>query len=309
MKERDFIRDHLSRIAGEGAEGLQDDCAWLPYSNGWLAVSTDTSVEGVHFPSSVKGAAATERAVRVAASDIAAKGADPVGMLVNLSIPGDTADPVIAALALGIEEAGRALGLPLLGGDTTRHIGLLTISVTVFGQCKRKILRSGAEVGDTIWISGPIGGGLAGLRYLQGNPLTSKPSGEDLMHWEEAFLRPDIPINQAGTIQTAATASLDVSDGLLADARHISEASGVGLVLDSETVPLFAGTEGFATESVENLVTLLSAGDDYAALVTGTSNILAEAGFIPIGRVERGQGVILLHHGTQIDFGEGGYSH
>ena len=291
MREFDFIQTCLAPIAGDGAEALADDCAWLGSDGNWLAISTDTSVEGVHFPKGMRGASATERAARTALSDLAAKAADPIGMFVNLTLPHDLDPRCLQGLALGLAEVRDLFGATLLGGDTTRSDGPLTISVTVLGRAERKLLRSGARPGQGVYLSGPIGDSALGLRYLRGEPAYQNPSGADLAYWEEAYLRPEPEFRLRDTLRACATSSIDISDGLLADARHIAQASGVRLELVAWDVPLSPQSRRYVGDDEGHLVDLLTAGDDYRIVFTSAHDI---ADATRIGTVSEGEGLALL---------------
>ena len=309
MNEFAFIRDHLAGFAGAGAEGLRDDCAYIADGNGWIVISTDTSIEGVHFPATVKGAATTERAVRTALSDLAAKAAAPIGMLVNLTLPRDMEDMWVAALAIGIRAGAESCRCPLLGGDTTRHDGPLVISVTALGRAPRKMLRSNARVGDGVWLSGPVGDAALGLKYLQGHPPMPTLTGDDLYLWEEAFLRPVPRFDCAALLNQHARATIDISDGLLADADHVARASEVGVVVEAHSVPLSDTSRRYADGTQQRLIELLTAGDDYQVLMTTDADLPGTA-FTRIGDVVAGEGVTLLDaDGTAIPVKNLGYTH
>lgn len=308
MNEFTFIRDHLAAIAGEGAEQLSDDCAWLPLGEGWLALSTDTSIEGVHFPKGMRGASATERAVRVALSDIAAKAATPVGVMVNLSLPNEIDPKWMTALAKGLSDASAAFDVPLLGGDTTRYDGPLVISVTVLGRVQKKILRSGAGVGQHVFLTGPIGDAALGLRYVQGASTLSNPTGEELYVWEEAYLRPEPAFAYRDMLEMHALASIDISDGLIADAGHVAKASAVQIVIEADAIPLSNGSRRYVGSNLQRLVELATAGDDYCVLFTSTVGEIE--GCVRIGHVTTGEGVTLLtENGAVIDVPNPGYEH
>ena len=304
MDEHRFIDSVLRPFAGIGSEGLDDDCAWIEVGERWLVVSTDTSVEGVHFPRSVQGAAATERAVRVALSDIYAKAAEPIGFVVAVSAPRSADDLMMRAYGAGLEQVSLSLGVPMLGGDTVRHGGVLSVTVTAIGWAPRKLLRSGAACGDNIWVSGAIGPASLGLRYLQGDVGLPDPTGDELVSWEEAFLRPTV-----GAVAALewATSSIDVSDGLLADLNHIADASGVRCEISSQSIP-FGPAQRYAeiVGAVEDLVT---AGDDYAVVFTSKPSAVV-GGATRIGTVKEGSGVCLLDgRGRDITPAKLGYSH
>ena len=304
MNEFSFIREYLASVAGDGSEQLKDDCAWVKLAKDWLVVSTDTSIEGVHFPKTVKGAALTERAVRIAASDIACKGADPIGMLVAMTLPHNLDPRLPRGYVLGLDEVSNALCMPLLGGDTTRHDGPLSLTVTVLGATSRKLLRSGAKDGDGLFLSGPIGDAALGLRYMSGKPADG--DGQAFAVWEEAFLRPDIDFALGKRIASVATATIDVSDGLLADAEHIADASNVRLVVEAESVPFSKSTAPYAASSREALLELVTAGDDYRILFTAPPDCALGH---RIGHVEAGQGVRLCSGGEDITPDRLGYEH
>ena len=304
MDEREFIDTLLRPLGGQGSENFDDDCAWVQVGDRWLVVSTDTSIERVHFPSTVKGAAATERAVRIALSDIYAKAASPIGYLAALSVPRSCPDIMLAAYAAGLQEASDSLGVPLIGGDTTRHDGALTITVTAIGWAGRRLLRNGASVGDGIWITGPVGMSALGLKYLQGDVSLPKPSGEELVSWEDAFLRPDIGL--VADLELA-TASIDVSDGLLADVNQIAKSSGVGCDLRAPDIP-FGSAERYV-RSVQGLQELVTAGDDYVVAFTAPPDSQPKESK-RIGVVTKGTGVRLLdRNGADITPIRLGYSH
>ena len=309
MDERALIA-RLAPFAAPASHGLGDDCAWLPQGEGrWLVVSSDSSVAGVHFPPAVRGAAASERAVRTAASDLAAKGATPIGMLSSLHLPHSMESIWVEAVALGVADAAQALRLPLLGGDTVRHGGPLAISVTVLGEVERAapLLRSGARPGDGVWASGPIGEGAFGLRYLQGDPGLPDPTGDDLLRWEEKFLRPEPRFDLRAGLG-AATASLDISDGLVADARRLAEASGVGLAVEAAAVPLTDTSRRWVGGDPGRWTALATAGDDYELLVTFPAGH-SPHGWTRIGEVVPGEGAQFLWQGAPLSIASGGWEH
>jgi len=313
MDEFAFIRDHLAKLAGPGSESLSDDCAWLPTTDGWQVISTDTSVEGVHFPKGMRGASASERAVRVALSDIAAKGAELIGIFVNLTLPKNLDDKWAIALTQGLSDAKNEFGAHLLGGDTTRHNGPLVITVTALGMAKTKILRSGASIGDQIWVSGPVGDAALGLKYMQGDVPLPDPTGADLFLWEEAYLRPVPRFDLKTEIAKLATASVDVSDGLIADAGHIAEASSTRVQLKANEIPLSETSKRWVGNDPKRLIELLTAGDDYQVLICTkptAAKWLYDSAFTYIGDVREGSGVELIDRvGEIIPVLQSGYTH
>jgi thiamine-monophosphate kinase len=315
VDEFTFIRDHLAKLSGDGAHGLTDDCAYIEMGQGrTLVISTDTSVEGVHFPKKMRGASASERAMRVALSDLAAKGAKPTGYFVNLTLPRDLDDLHVRALAQGLSDAKDAFGGALLGGDTTRHDGPLIITVTALGEIGfAPPLRGNTKVGEQIWLSGPIGDAALGLRYVQGHPPLDNPSGQDLYLWENAYLRPEPRFDVQAAIEHCATAAIDISDGLIADAGHIARASAVKLQLLAGKVPLSGTSERYIGGDQARLIELLTAGDDYQVLICAKPEAqkwLYDSPFEYIGKVAEGEGVELLDvQGEPIPIARAGYKH
>lgn len=216
MRENDLIRQLRERVADPaGVTGIGDDCCvWTP--GGTTCLSVDAIVEGVHFRADDSPALVGRKAAGAALSDLAAMGARPVGAAVALSCPARwDAAAVMGGL---IDELARH-GCPLLGGDTT-GAEQLTVSVTVWGErvASRFLLRSGAQAGDLLVVTGPLGGSLASGRHLRPEPRFAEGQ------W------------MAG--QPYVRALMDLSDGLASDAPRLAEASGCGCLLLPNEVPV-----------------------------------------------------------------------
>jgi len=222
---------------GANARGVGDDCAVLSVPAGErLCVSTDSSVENVHFR---RGWLTPEeigyRAAAAAMSDLAAMGAAPLGMLLAISVPpawrGD-----LEAIADGVGALAAASDAPVLGGDTTAGAEL-SLTVTVLGSAQRPLMRGGARPGDTVWVTGALGGALAALRAFE--------RGESPAPWaRERFSRPVPRVREGRWLRLqGATAAVDVSDGLVADVSHVAAASDVRIVLDLDRVPTLGGMD------------------------------------------------------------------
>ena len=229
-----------------GEVGIGDDAAVLIPSRRHLMVTTDLTVEGVHFDSVLVASADVGwRAVAVAVSDIAAMGGAPTHVVVALAGPADTD---VDGIYAGIGEASKSFGCPVVGGDLSQSVRL-TLAVTVIGAVddgSDPVLRSGARPGDRLWVTGPVGGAAAGLRMLRARPDASGPA-------VDAHRRPRPRLAEGRVARLAgATAMIDVSDGLLADVGRLAAASGVGFRLDD--VP---AAPGAALEEA------LAGGDDY----------------------------------------------
>lgn len=297
LSEFDLIARYLSRPATAGRSdvvvGNGDDCAVLAPSPGQqLAISVDTSVVDVHFPHDAPPAAIGHRALAVALSDLAAMGARARWCCLALTLP--AADPVwIEAFADGFRGLAERSGCELVGGDVTR--GALTIGVTVHGELPagQALRRSGAREGDLVAVTGYPGRAAAGLaRWQQGE----RDPGHPLL---EAYLHPEPRLSAGEALRGLATSAIDISDGLLADLRHVLSASGVGARLDLESLPL--ATPLRATLELDEVrERVLNGGDDYELLVTMAAADLAEAQrrlaplhlpLTPIGRIVAAAGI------------------
>ncbi|MGB3457650.1 MAG: thiamine-phosphate kinase [Litorimonas sp.] len=276
----------LRPLAGQGALDLEDDAALLSLPQGQdLVISTDTMVEGVHFPEGRIGGGFSERLLRTALSDLAAKAARPVGYTLNIAWPQGRNPIWIKGFVQGLHDAQSAFDCPLLGGDTTSTSGPLVTSATVYGRVPsgKAVLRSGAVAGDDVWHTGRLGLAEAGLAIVRGEPGSLPP--EQAHFAEEAYLRPVPRFVFRKVLREYATAAADISDGLLRDASHIARASGVALDLFPDIVE----TAG-------------AFGDDYEILFTASpqqrESIVAEAGKLGLpvtrcGTVVDGEGVFV----------------
>jgi len=227
LNERDFIA-LLRPLAGPGALNLDDDAAILSPPPGHdLILSKDTMVEGVHFPDGRIGGGFSERLLRVALSDLAAKGARPIGYMLSVAWPRDREPHWPSGFVRGLHDAQSSFDCPLIGGDTTSTHGPLVASATVFGVVPRgeMVLRSGANVGDDVWFTGQLGLAEVGLALVTGKPSTLSPT--DQLAAEEAYLRPEPRFSFRKILRQYASACADISDGLISEAGHISSASEV----------------------------------------------------------------------------------
>jgi thiamine-monophosphate kinase len=275
VNEWEWIEFLKSRAAASGAApsgtvGIGDDAAVLP--DGWI-VSVDAFVEGVHFrPEWDSWSGIGRKAAEAAISDIAAMGARPSFLFATLSAHRD------AGCAEGILDGILAAGIPLVGGDTTSTaLGAAALSLTVIGRTDHPVLRSGARPGDRIWVSGPLGGGIGGFVSLE------KTLG--IRELEERFLHPRARVDLAESWGRAATAMIDISDGLSSELHHIAAASGVRIEIDAARVPLHSALVRLGGDPLK---IALSSGDEYELLATSSEPL---PGGIEIGRVASGSGV------------------
>ena len=273
---------------GEGVDlGVGDDCAILSLRPGErLATSVDSAVEGVHFPDFTLPEDTAYRAVAAAASDLAAMGARPLGMTLALTLP-EADELFLHSFSQGLGRAASDFALPLVGGDTTR--GPLTVTVQVFGAlpAHQALLRGGAQVGDELYVSGTLGDAAGGLALLRGE-WHSDESSEAFL--EGRFHRPTPRLLLGQQLLGLASAAIDISDGLLADAGHIAAASGVRLRIDPGRLPL---SPALLTHSDREQVLhwALSGGDDYELCFTMPPGTDLPPGCARIGEVLAGEGV------------------
>jgi thiamine-monophosphate kinase len=280
--EFDVLRAMFARW-GALARGLGDDAALVDVPAGSrLAVSTDASVENVHFRRAwLSPEEIAYRAAAAALSDLAAMGAAPLGMLIALTLTEEWRAQAVR-LADGFAIAARELGAPIVGGDLTRG-SELSIAVTVLGSVERPLVRSGARAGDTIWVTGRLGGPLLALRALESG-------NAPLAEHRDRFAHP-VPRLREGRWLAAhgATACIDCSDGVAEDASHIAAASGARIVIDLERLPLVPGATRYDAAA---------SGEEYELTVTAPGTLDARA-------FEREFGIPLTAIGRVEDVGAG----
>lgn len=240
-----------------GARGLIDDAAVL----GNLVLTTDAIVEGVHFLADDPIATVAQKALRVNLSDLAAKGAKPIGVLVALMWPQGRDASDIAAFARGLGEDLAAFDVALLGGDTTSTPGALAISVTAIGEAFGRVpSRADARAGEDVWVTGTIGDGMLGLQHLGGS-IFHELCEDDAAYLIARYRTPPPRVAFAAAIAAHASASMDVSDGLAQDASKIAAASGVAIDLDLGAIPLSAPATAWIAKGGA-IEALISGGDD-----------------------------------------------
>jgi thiamine-monophosphate kinase len=300
--EFDIVR-RLTDQWGDRASGIGDDAAVLPLVPGMqLVVSTDTSVEHVHFNRAWLGAYEIGwRATVAGLSDLAAMGAQPLGVLMALTLPDSWLEHV-SRLAAGIGDAAAAAGTRILGGDLTRG-SELTLSATVLGSAADPLTRTAARVGDRIYVTGRLGGARAALQAWAGG---EEPAAEH----RERFVRPLPRIGEAQWLAArGAHAAIDVSDGLVADVRHIAAASGVTVQLELDHVPTVSGVsqaEAAASGEEYEVVVCAPREIDAGAFQTAFSLHLTEIGHVV--HPHPGGEIVVLQAGERVD-PPGGHDH
>jgi thiamine-monophosphate kinase len=271
LDEFDWI-DRLKPLTrgDPSALGLNDDAAVIAGKAGHeLVVSKDAMVEGVHFHPGESAARVARRLLRTSLSDLAAKAARPFGYFLMVAWPPDRTRDDQEAFISGLAEDGEVFGVALLGGDTVSTPGPLTLSATVLGWAPtgETVLRSGARAGDVIMVCGVIGDGWLGLKASLGE--LGDPSGDLTRH----YLTPTPLLVLERTLRRYAKAAADVSDGLLADVDHIARASGLGIDLELERLPLSRDAADWRAGQVDASVATLAlatGGDDYAIVCAVT---------------------------------------
>lgn len=263
--EFDLIARHFKWPAPEGVLGVGDDCALLPVSPGHrLAVTTDLLIEGRHFLPDVDPEALGHKALAVNISDLAAMGARPLGCVLGISVPLADHD-WLERFARGFRALADASGCPLVGGDTTRSMHGVAISVTAIGEVPlaSALTRSGACGGDDIWVTGTLGAPHVALELLQGR---LSASAEVLDALRPALERPDPPVSFGTALCGIAHSAIDISDGLLQDLGHILDSSACGAQLQYDALPVHPRLGLFAPEIVQHAA--LNGGDVYQLCFT-----------------------------------------
>jgi thiamine-monophosphate kinase len=246
------------------ALGLMDDVAVLPTRPGFdIVVSEDAMVEGVHFLPGEAASIVARRLLRTSLSDLAAKAAEPFGYTLTVAWPPARGWDERMEFIRGLDEDGMRFDVALLGGDTVSTAGPLTVSATVFGwtPAGRLVRRSGAREGHALVVCGSIGDGGLGLMAARGE--IADPG--DVLAQRYRLPQPLFALR--GALRTHAAAAADVSDGLIADALHIAEASQCGVTIDLASMPVSEATRAWLVDQPDRadaLLKLASAGDDYA---------------------------------------------
>jgi thiamine-monophosphate kinase len=306
MNEFDIISRYFAPLAGEGAFGLKDDAAVLPSREGHeIVVTTDTISEGTDFFAFDPADTVAQKALRVNLSDLAAKGAEPAAYLLNLTLPPTITEDWLAAFASGLARDQETFSLSLLGGDTGAGEGPLSIAITAFGFVPRgkMIGRSGARVGDAVYVTGTIGDSGGGLAIFKREKHALSDPDRDYL--TTRYRLPQPPIEFASALRGIAHASVDISDGLIADLGHIASASGVRITIEGEQVPLSRSLRALWGDQA--LLRAVAAGDDYQTAFTASPGL--KGPFTHIGEVTAGEGVNLLRDGSAVALPKTGYRH
>jgi len=315
LGEFDIIARYFSRPArrGDVLLGVGDDAALLtPPSGQALVAATDTLVEGRHFLPGTPAAALGHQALAVNLSDLAAMGAEPAWCLLSLSLP--RADAAwLESFAEGLYALAGQHGVALVGGDTVAGPLVITIEVLGFVPPAEALRRSGARIGDAIYVSGTPGVAAAGLELLRAGRAGFDSQDPRV----QRFLRAEPRLELGRALRGIATAAMDVSDGLLGDLRKLAAASGVGAVIELEALPL-AGLQAAGTGAAAAERLVLHGGDDYELLFTVPPAAVARVASIAtatrcplhrIGTVTAGAEVACRRDGRPVTVAGKGHDH
>ena len=306
-----------------GAFGLIDDAAALTPPPGCdLVLTTDGVIAGAHFFPDDPPAMVGRKALRMNLSDLAAKGARPLGFLLSVALPEGFGEAWLGAFAAALADDAAHYGCPLYGGDTDHTPGPISVSIFAFGAVPqgKMVHRSTARPGDRIVVTGTIGDAAIGLQLRRERTLARRwgLSEAAAAQLENRYLLPQPRNALAGAVLQYASAAIDVSDGLVGDLGKLCRASSVAADIDVATVPLSdAARAAIAAESAL-LETALTGGDDYEIVLTlapekldGFRTAAAAAGVAvtEIGGVQAGEGTRFLHEGKALTFTRASYSH
>lgn len=260
-----------------GAFGLVDDCAALtPPAGSDLVLKTDAIIGGVHFFAQDAADLVAKKALRVNLSDLAAKGAKPAGFLLALALPKGTGEDWLEAFARGLGEDAEAYVCPLLGGDTDRTPGPVTIAITALGTLPQgtMIRRGGARAGDSVVVTGTIGDAALGLA-LRSDAAKWQLGDQYREHLLDRYLLPQPRNALAEALRLNAHGAMDVSDGLVGDFGKLCAASGVSAEVRIEQVPLSDAAKHVVAADPTQIATVLTGGDDYEIVCTMAADKLA----------------------------------
>lgn len=284
--ESTFINLLRGFATDPAARGLMDDVAVLDLGDATLIITHDMMAEGVHFRSNANPADVAWKLVAANLSDLAAKGAKPVGVLLGFMLGDDAWD---RAFATGLEKVLAHYDVALLGGDTVanrgdkRALGLTAIGVATHSPVPS---RAGAQVGDILYVTGTLGDALAGFELIDAG-------FDEVGPLADAFNRPKPLLSDGQALAPVVTAMMDVSDGLLLDAERVATASQIGIEIDLACIPLSPLYVSYRSDSRESRMQAASWGDDYQLLFTAPPEAALPVPATAVGRVVAGGGLTL----------------
>jgi thiamine-monophosphate kinase len=308
-----------------GACGLEDDVAYLALTGGLvrageeLVLKTDAIVSGVHFLASDPGDLVARKLLRVNLSDLAAKGARPLVYMLAAMLPAALEYGWLQRFAQGLKADQDEFGIVLAGGDTDATPGPLALSLSVIGAIPagQRLLRSAAQVGDAVFVSGTIGDGALGLAAILGQLTGVSQSDADFLADRYQLPRPRLALGRR--LRGLVHATMDISDGLVGDLQHICDASRVGATIEVGRLPLSDAGKAAITNASTWTETVVGGGDDYELLFTASPSnedallSLGRAVGVPItriGSIDCRKGVwVIGHDGREMVPTKIGYRH
>ena len=307
----DFIKERFS--CPEGIIGIGDDCAVMPCGEGELIYSTDMLIEGVHF---LRNAASPEdigwKSLAVNLSDIAAMGGTPVATFLSIALPKDAQGEWAERFIDGYAQLSHKFGVPLLGGDTTSSLRDIAINVGVLGRVPygRSIRRSGARVGDKIYVTGRLGDSAGGLQAIL-NGWERSPEVQSLI---QSHIRPMPRLAEGAALMRTGLvgAMMDISDGITSDLRHIVKASNVGAQVALDKLPISSDLKSICnTYRLDKHTLATGGGEDYELLFTATEGIekLLDFPVYQIGEIVAEEKLVWTMNNTVVDFSTMGFNH
>ncbi|QDO98784.1 thiamine-phosphate kinase [Ferrovibrio terrae] len=321
LGEFDLIARYLAPLstAAPGAFNLRDDAALLPVQPGEeLVVTTDAMIEGVHFLAKDGAERIARKLLRVNLSDLAAKGAKPIGYQLILGLPGTPDETWLTQFCSGLRRDQEAFGFPLYGGDTVRSPGGIILGVTAFGSLPAgsMLRRSGAQSGDDLYVTGSIGDAALGLETKLNHRLFSSAA---MLFFDSRLHIPTPRLALGQGLRGLAHAALDVSDGLVQDAGHLAAQSNLMAVIEAAAVPLSLATRQVVQDDPDLLDVVLTGGDDYELLFAVSPSRASQIAALSrsvglaatrIGRLESGQGVVVQDQsGSPLTLNRTGFQH
>jgi thiamine-monophosphate kinase len=291
--EPQFIAMMRAIATSSGAMGLMDDTAIIPLGSETLILTHDMMAEGVHWLPGADPADVAWKLLAANLSDLAAKGAEPVGVLLGFTLGNNDWD---IGFASGLNAALLHYGVALLGGDTiSSGEGARIIGMTAIGRatCVPVPTRCAAKVGDALYVTGILGDAKGGFEMENGH-AGGHPS------LRAAFNRPVALLEQGRALAKHVHAMMDISDGLLIDAQRMAFASGMGVTIDIAAIPLSRGFIGLFGDSTESRIEAASWGDDYQLLFACAQDAALPVAATKVGYFDNGQGLALVDGDTLI---------
>jgi thiamine-monophosphate kinase len=318
LSEFSIIERYFTRPSrrGDVILGVGDDAALMQVPQGMqLAMSVDTLIAGHHFPLDTSATAIGYKALAVNLSDMAAMGAKPAWVTLSLALP-ESDEAFIEGFVKGFFALAQDYEVELVGGDTVRGPKAFTVQINGFIPTGQALLRSGAQVGDLVFVTGSLGDAGAGLQLKQGSFYKDEVAAASLIRRLEY---PQPRVAEGGSLRGIASSAIDISDGLLADLGHILESSGCGATLQLDAIPRSTALQICIGDEVESLRLALGAGDDYELCFTVPLHKMAElervsAGWecdlTRIGEIVEGAGIKLTGtHAELLRGSEAGFDH